>query len=50
MTFEFAQNSRESPHKIEIPLLKQAAESFIPGMNNRDDVAAAESMSSPFEK
>jgi hypothetical protein len=51
MTLEFAQKSRESPHKVEIPLLKQAAESFIPDMNNRDDVAAAESMLySPFEK
>jgi hypothetical protein len=48
MTLEFAQKSRESPHKVEIPLLKQAAESFVPGMNKRDDVAAAESMSSPF--
>jgi hypothetical protein len=50
MTLEFAQKSRESPHKVEIPLLKQAAESFIPGTNKRDDVAAAESMSSSFEK
>jgi hypothetical protein len=50
MTLEFAQNSSESPHKVEIPLLKQAAESFVPGMNKRDDVAAVESMYSPFEK
>jgi hypothetical protein len=50
MTLEFAQKSRESPQKVEIPLLKQGAESFVPGMNQRDDVAAAESMSSPFEK
>jgi hypothetical protein len=50
MTLECAQKSRESPHKDEIPLLKQAAESFVAGMNNRDDVAAADSMSSPFVK
>jgi hypothetical protein len=50
MTLEFAQKSRELPHKVEIPLLKQAAESFVPGVNKRDDVAAAESMSSTFEK
>jgi hypothetical protein len=50
MTLEFAQKSRESPHKVYIPLLKQAAESFIPGMNKRDDITEAESMSSPFEK
>jgi hypothetical protein len=50
MTLEFAQKSRESPHKVEIPLLKQAAESFVPDMNKRDDIASAESMSSPFEK
>jgi hypothetical protein len=50
VTVEFAQNSRESPHKVEIPLLKKAAESFVPGMNKRDDVVAAESISSPFEK
>jgi hypothetical protein len=49
MTLEFAQNSRESPHKVDIPLLKQAAESFVPDMNKIDDIAAAESMSSPFE-
>jgi hypothetical protein len=30
--------------------MKQAAESFLPGMNKRDAIAAAESMSSPFEK
>jgi hypothetical protein len=48
MTLEFAQKSRESPHKVDIPLLKQTAESFIPDMNTRDGVAAAESMSSPF--
>jgi hypothetical protein len=47
---KFAQKSGESPHKVEIPLLKQADESFVPGMNKRDYVAAAESMSSPFEK
>jgi hypothetical protein len=50
VTSEIAQKLRESPHKVEIPLLKQAAESFIPGMNKIYDVAAAESMSSPFEK
>jgi hypothetical protein len=50
MTSEFAQKSRESPHKVENPLLKQAAESFVPSMNKRDDIAASESMSSPFEK
>jgi hypothetical protein len=46
MTLAFAQKSRESPQKVEIPLLKQAAESFVPGTNKRDDVAAAETMSS----
>jgi hypothetical protein len=50
MTLEFAQKSRESPHKAEIPLLKQAAENFVPEMNKTDDIASAESMSSPFEK
>jgi hypothetical protein len=50
MTLEFAQKSRESPQKVEIPLLKQAAKSFVPEMNKRDDIAAAESISSPFEK
>jgi hypothetical protein len=50
MTLEFAQKSRDSPHKVEIPLLKQAAESFVPDMNKRDDIAAAESLSCPFEK
>jgi hypothetical protein len=50
MTLEFAQKSRESPHMVDIPLLKQAEESFVPGMNKRSDVAAAGSMSSPFEK
>jgi hypothetical protein len=50
MTLEFAQKSRESPHRVEIPLLKQAAESFVPEKNKRYDIAAAESMSSPFEK
>jgi hypothetical protein len=50
ITLEFAQKSRESPHKVEIPLLKQAPESFVPDMNKRDDIAAAERMSSPFEK
>jgi hypothetical protein len=48
MTLEFAQKSRESPHKVEIPLLKQAAESILPDMNKRDDIAASESMLSPF--
>jgi hypothetical protein len=48
MTLEFAQKSRESPHRVEIPLLKQSGESFVPEMNKRDDIAAAESMSSPF--
>jgi hypothetical protein len=48
MTLEFAQKSRESPHTVEIPLMKQAAASFIPGINKSDDIAAAESMSSPF--
>jgi hypothetical protein len=41
ITLEFAQNSRESQQKVEISLLKQAAESFVPGMNKRDDIAAA---------
>jgi hypothetical protein len=50
MTLKFAQKSRESPHKVKIRLLKQAAESFLPDMNKRDDFVAAESMSSPFEK
>jgi hypothetical protein len=50
MTLEFAQKSRESPHKVEIPLLTQAAGSFVPDMNKRDGIAAAESMYSPFEK
>jgi hypothetical protein len=49
MSLEFAQKSRESPQKVEIPQLKQAEESFIPRMNKRDDVAADECMSSPFE-
>jgi hypothetical protein len=48
MTLEFAQQSRESPQKVEIPLLKQAAESFVPDMNKRYDFVAAESISSPF--
>jgi hypothetical protein len=48
MTLEFAQKSRESPNKVEITLLKQAAESFLPGMNKRDDIAVAESMYSHF--
>jgi hypothetical protein len=50
MTLEFAQKSRESPHTVEIPLLTQAAESFVTSMNTIDDVAAAESISSHFEK
>jgi hypothetical protein len=41
MTLDLAQNSRESPHKVEIPLLKQATESFVPGMNNRDEDASS---------
>jgi hypothetical protein len=45
MTLEFAQNSRETPHKVEIPLLKQTAQTFVPGMNKRYDVAADETMS-----
>jgi hypothetical protein len=48
-TLEFAQNSRASPHMVEIPLLQQTAESFVIGMNKRDDVAASEIMSSAFE-
>jgi hypothetical protein len=47
---EFAQKSRESPHKADITLLKQAAESFVPGMYKRYDIVASESMPSPFEK
>jgi hypothetical protein len=50
ITLEFAQKSKELPHKVEIPLLEQAAESLVPCMNKRDDVAASESMSSTFEK
>jgi hypothetical protein len=50
MTLEFAQKSRESPHKVDIPLLKKAAETFVTDMNKKDDIAAAESISSPFEK
>jgi hypothetical protein len=50
MTLEFPQESRESPHEVEIPLLKQAAESFVPGLNERYYFAADKSMSSPFEK
>jgi hypothetical protein len=49
-TLEFAQKSREPPHMVEIPLPKQAAESFVPDTNKRDDVAAAEIVYSPFEK
>jgi hypothetical protein len=48
MTLEYAQKSRESPHKVEIPLLKQTADNFVLEMNKRDDIVAAESMSSPF--
>jgi hypothetical protein len=48
MTLEFAQKSRESPQKVDIILLKQAAESFVPAMNKRDYTTSAESMSSPF--
>jgi hypothetical protein len=40
----------ESPHKVEIPLLKQAADMFVPGMNKRYSVAAVQSMTSTFEK
>jgi hypothetical protein len=50
VNWEFAQKSRESPHKVEIPLLKQAVDIFVPDMNKRDGVAAAEIISSPFEK
>jgi hypothetical protein len=50
MTFEFAQKSREPPQKVEIPLLEQATDNFVPGTNNRDGIAAAESMTSSFEK
>jgi hypothetical protein len=49
MTLEFAQKSRESPHRVEIPLLKQAAESFVPDTHKRDAIAEAESISSHFE-
>jgi hypothetical protein len=49
MTLEFAQKSRESTHRVEIHLLKQASESFVPDTNKRDEVAAADSMSSAFE-
>jgi hypothetical protein len=48
--FAVCTKTRESPHKADIPLLKQAAESFVPGMNKRDDATEAENMSSPFEK
>jgi hypothetical protein len=40
MAFEFAQKSRESPHKVEIPLLKQAAERFVLAMNKICDVSS----------
>jgi hypothetical protein len=50
MTLDVAQKSRKSSHKVELPLPKQAAESFIPGMNERDDFSAAERVSSSFEK
>jgi hypothetical protein len=50
MTLKCVQKSRESPHKVDIPLLKEAAESFVPGIKKRDDFASAESMYSPFEK
>jgi hypothetical protein len=50
MTLEVAQKSREFTHEVEIPLLKQAAESFVPDTNKIDDIVAAENMSSPFEK
>jgi hypothetical protein len=48
MTLEFAQKSRESQHNIEILQLKQAAESFVSGMNKRDGIAEDESISSTF--
>jgi hypothetical protein len=41
LTLEFAQNSRQSPNKVDIPLLKQVAKSFVPDTNKRYDVAAA---------
>jgi hypothetical protein len=41
---EFAQNSRASPDKVEIPLPKEDAGSFVPGMNKEADMTA-ESMS-----
>jgi hypothetical protein len=50
ITLVFAKKSRESPHKVDISLLKQAAEIFAPGTNKRDFTAAADSMYSPFEK
>jgi hypothetical protein len=50
VTLEFAQKSRESPHRVDTPLLKQTAESFVPELNKRDEIAASESLSSPFEK
>jgi hypothetical protein len=49
MTLEFGQKSMESPHRGDIPLLKQAAESFVPEINKRDNIAEAVSMYSPFE-
>jgi plastocyanin domain-containing protein len=36
----FAQNSRASPDKVEIPLPKEAERSFVPGMNKEDDMTA----------
>jgi hypothetical protein len=42
--------SQGNHHTVEISLPKQNADIFIPGMNTRDNFAAAESMSSPFEK
>jgi hypothetical protein len=41
MTLEFAQKSRESPHNVDIPLLKQSAESSVPDINKIGDVGAA---------
>jgi hypothetical protein len=35
MILVFAKKSRELPHKVDIPLLKQAAESFVPETNKR---------------
>jgi hypothetical protein len=50
MTLEFAQKSRELPNKVEIRLMKEAGNRFIPGMNKRYEIAAAKKISSPYEK